>query len=155
MNQKSSTVGLILEVPVTKGVRYALCTHLHKKYGSLVRIFDVVYRERPADCSSVVNEPLLFSCFLPLDIIIQEGILKVAGKVEIPKILSAFPIFRMGVVDPATKKVKDWWLWDGEREWIVGKLSKQQMQYPIRGIWNDTLFLERAESAWTVSCDTR
>jgi hypothetical protein len=66
-----------------------------------------------------------------------------------PAKLESFPIFRDGVADPRTGKIVNWWLWDGEREWLVGGLTDEQKKYPIREIVNDTLLMERIESGST------
>jgi hypothetical protein len=52
------------------------------------------------------------------------------------------------MVDPTTGQVTVWWLWDGSREWRVGSLAADQKKLPVRGIWNDTLLVERIESGW-------
>ncbi|WP_233212723.1 hypothetical protein [Collimonas sp. PA-H2] len=51
------------------------------------------------------------------------------------------PVFRAGVVDPATNKVETWWFWDGDKEWKVGAITEEQRKLPIRGSWNDTLLV--------------
>ncbi len=102
-----------------------------------------------------MSSRVLFVCFIPLKAIIRQSILSVAAVVPVPTAFQQFPIFRAGVSDPVTKKVRDWWLWDGNKEWMVGKLNAEQRAYPIRGIWNDTLFKERMNSSWTVEQDPR
>ncbi|WP_176536262.1 hypothetical protein [Rhizobium sp. L9] len=47
-----------------------------------------------------------------------------------------------------------WWLWDGEKEWRIGQLSAEQHQLSIRGVWNDTLLVERIEFGWTPEIDS-
>ncbi|MEO5326529.1 hypothetical protein PV773_24765 [Mesorhizobium sp. CC13] len=71
----------------------------------------------------------------------------------VPAAAKEFPTFRAGIVNRRTKKVRVWWLWDGENEWKVNELSREQRSFPIRGIWNDTLLIERIESGWTADAE--
>ncbi len=64
------------------------------------------------------------------------------------------PTFRTGVINPKTGKVDVWWLWDGNREWKIGAISEEQRKFPIRGSWNDTLFIERIEEGWLPEKDS-
>ena len=67
---------------------------------------------------------------------------------DVPESKKPFPVFKAGNVDPTTHKVKTWWLWDGKKEWRVGKLTKEQKGYPLREIWNDILLVDRVGSEW-------
>ena len=72
---------------------------------------------------------------------------------DIAEIKTGKGLVRGGVIDPSTRKVKVWWLWDGEKEWRVGEITAEQRGLPIRGVWNDTLLIERIESGWTPETD--
>jgi hypothetical protein len=78
---------------------------------------------------------------------------RVVGRVAVPSELEPFPIFRSGMVDPPTRKVAVWWLWDGTKEWRIGSLEPAQRALPIRGVWNDTALRQRIESGWTPETD--
>jgi YD repeat-containing protein len=41
----------------------------------------------------------------------------------------------------------------GEKEWKVGDITAEQRKLPLRGIWNDTLLVERIEAGWSPSND--
>ena len=59
-----------------------------------------------------------------------------------------------GVAD-ANGHVRVWYLWDGEREWRVDSLTKEQRRLPVHpGIWNDTLLVKRIVEGWEPSGDT-
>ena len=49
----------------------------------------------------------------------------------------------------------DWWIWDGERQSRIEKLTPEQRKLPIRSIWNDTLLVRRFENEWTPETDFR
>jgi hypothetical protein len=143
--------GDILEIRTSKGLAYAIYTHRHEqspKYGALIRVFDQLYQSRPVGISDLVNIPIRFSTFFPLQAAVEKGIVEIVGNVSTPDSLKSFPLFRSGVIDPQTKKVRTWWLWDGEKSWRVGDLTIEQRSLPIRGIWNDTYLVHRIEEGW-------
>jgi hypothetical protein len=142
-------IGDVIEIKTTKGLAYALYTHKHKQYGALLRVFRQTYASRPSDLPEVVADSVMFSCFFPLSAAVDQDIVSIVGNVEVPNVLTPFPTFRAGVVDPKTQKVAVWWLWDGENEWKIGDLTQEQRKLPIRGVWNDTLLVERIEAGWT------
>jgi len=147
--------GDIVEIRTRKGLAYAQYTHRHENYGALIRVFDRLYKSRPADIAEVASNPVRFTTFFPLQAAVNRHIVDLVGKVRVPERLQAFPLFRDGVADPPTGRVAVWWLWDGEREWRVGKLTSEQRRLPIRGIWNDTFLVERIEEGWRPENDRR
>jgi hypothetical protein len=143
-------VGDVIAIPTKLGFALALCTHTHEQYGALLRVADGTFDQGPpARLTQVFDAPVRFSCFFPLRHAIARGIVSVAGRIDVPKTLQAFPVFRAGFIDPASRKVEQWWLWDGEKEWKVGALTEEQNHLPVRGIWNDTILLERIEGGWS------
>lgn len=146
-------IGDVVEISTSKGFAYAQYTHKHKQYGALLRVFGSIYNNRLADIKDLVNEKPIFSCFFPLSAAVDQQIVSIVGNEEVPVDTQNFPIFRAGIINQATKKVDVWWLWDGEKEWKIGDLDSEQRKLPIRGIWNDTLLIERIESNWTPETD--
>ena len=150
---KRPKIGDLVEIRIDKLFAYAQYTHKHKIYGALLRIFDEMYGERPQSFQNLISGKVRFSTFFPLQAALSEGIFEVVGNIPIRKDLREFPVFRSGVTNPETKKVDIWWLWDGEKEWKVGKLDEKQRKFPIRGVWNDTLLIQRIKSGWTPETD--
>lgn len=148
-------IGDLVEIKTAKGFSYALYTHKHGQYGVLLRIFTKQYGERPKDLSTVVKDSVQFSCFFPLGAAARQKIVECVANVGVPEYLRPFPTFRSGMVDSRVGKVIHWWLWDGEKEWQVGELSQEQRRLPIRGIWNDTLLIERIEEGYRAESDPR
>ena len=146
-------IGDIIEIPTKKGLAYAQYTHQHSQFGGLIRVFDVLFENRPSDFSKLVTAPVRFSTFFPVAAAIKRGIFAVVGHRDVAPQNKSFPLFRDGVADPKTNKVKVWWLWDGEKEWKVGEITPEQRMLPLRAIWNDTLLIEKIESGWTPSND--
>lgn len=148
---KSPQFGDVIEIPTSNGLAYALYTHRHEKppkYGALLRVFERIYPTRPDSLDTVVSDRVRFSTFFPLAAALRQGIFEVVGHLPVPAELQPFPVFRGGNADPKTKKVKVWWLWDGERETRVGELTPDQRHYPLLGVWNDTMLIERIEQDW-------
>ena len=150
---KRVRIGDIIELPTKRGFSYGQFSHKHARYGALIRVLPEFFRARPDDFAELVHRPEMFVTFFPLQAAVNRGIFEVVGNCVVPEFAKAFPLFRAGVADPATRKVKMWWLWDGEKEWKVGDITTEQRKLPLRGIWNDTLLIERIEIGWTPSND--
>ena len=146
-------IGDIVEIGTPQGMAYAVLTHKHAQYGALIRVLGKIHEDRPSDASEILVHDVQFSCFFPLGAAVARKIVSVVGTVQLPAELATFPVFRTGVVDPATGKVRVWWFWDGTTEWAVGELTTEQRQVPIRGVWNDALLVERLLAGWTAESD--
>lgn len=154
--RKSIRIGDVIEIVTSKGLAYAQYTHEHSSppgYGSLIRVLPGFYDERPRDFSELVKAKHRFVKFFPLRAAVREGIVTILANEPVPPEAKEFPIFRAGVADPKTGKVKAWWFWDGEKSWKVGRITKKQRKMPIRGLVNDTKLVELIESGWTPEND--
>lgn len=141
-------IGDLIEIEVSSGWAYALFTHSSKMYGALLRVFPGIHPNRSEEASALVHQEPLFSCFFPLSAAVKQGRVAVVGIVRVPGELAASPVFRAGMVNPATGKVDNWWLWDGENESRVGSLTPEQRKLDIRGVWNDRLLVDRIVKQW-------
>ena len=146
-------MGDIIEIRTPEAFAYAQYINRHQRYGALIRVYSQLRDCRPTDMSEVLEGDVQFMCFFPLQAAINREIVSAIGNVGVPADASEFPVFRAGVVDPATGKVGVWWFWDGEKEWRVGSLSEEQRSMPIRGVWNDTILIERVVSGWRAEND--
>lgn len=148
-------IGDIIEVVTSKGFAYAQYTHEHLKpppsYGSLIRVLPGIYGERPRGLSELCQQKEQFRIFFPLrdELRRSDTVFSIIGNEKIPDWASAFPVFRNGLPD-REGKIHKWWLWDGENEWEVGRLTDEQVRsYPELGIANDTALIEMIENGWT------
>ena len=151
-------IGDLLEIKTPIGFAYALYTHKHTeppKFGALIRVFDRIYSERPRDLSPIANESVRFSTFFPVGAAVKRGIVEIVARLPVPPDLAVFPILRNGTIDPKTRKVEVWWLWDGSKETRVGKLSAEQRKLSFRAVWNDTFLVERIAEGWRPETDRR
>lgn len=155
MVMKRPKIGDLIAIKTSQGTGYAIFTHQHTappKFGSLVRVFVGLHEHKPAYLGYNVPD-VLFSTFFPLGTAIDKGLVEIVGNMEVPEPLKAFPTFRNGTPNPKTKKVENWWLWDGYKEWRVGKLDREQSLFPLLSVWNFTLLVERVEKQWRAECD--
>lgn len=150
---KKAKIGDIIEIPTAKGLAYAQYTHQHPQFGGLIRVFDSLFHSPPTDLAKLVEGPVRFSTFFPVRAAINRGIFKVIGHHDVASWNKPFPIFRGGNADPKTKRVAVWWLWDGEKEWKIGKLTAEQRKLPIHEVLNDTMLIKFIEDGWTPETD--
>ncbi len=147
------TIGDIIEIKTRKGFAYAVFTHYKPKYGAVIRVFDRIFPSRPSDIQGIAHSPVQFITLFPLSAAVSQGIFEIIGNIELPDSLASFPIFRTGIRNPSTGHVESWSLWDGDRSIKVGKLKTDQYRLPLRGIWNDTILIERIDAGWRPETD--
>ena len=148
-------IGDVIEIPTPSGLAYAHYTHKHDsppKYGALLHVLPGLHKSRPKEFSGLVTQQPQFITFFPLGAACNRGIVNVVANEPIPPHAKAFPIFRSRVKTPEGSG--PWWLWDGKSEWKVGALEPGMESFPIRGIWNDTLLVERIIQGWRHEYDT-
>jgi len=152
-------IGDIVEVQTSAGLAYALYAHRHSKppkYGAMIRVFQQIYASRPTDVAEVTTDRVRFTTFFPLQAAVDKHLVEIVGNVPVPEHLQTFPLFRVaGLANPQTKRVDNWWLWDGETEWRIGTLSQEQRKLQIRGVWNYTLLVEQIVHGWCPENDRR
>ena len=143
-------IGDVVEVPVSRGLAYVHYVSRHPEFGALLRVYGTIYPRRPSapQLATLTQAEPQFVTFFPLQAAVKQGIVSVAGSCEPSSEASRFPLFRDGVLNPATGQVDVWWLWDGEKEWRVGSLTEEQRSLPMREVINDTLLIERIECGW-------
>jgi hypothetical protein len=140
-------IGDVIEVHTSKGLAYVHYTHKHGQYGALLRVLPNFYRERPKNFSEIVDVEPQFMTFFPLGAACSRRIVHIVGNVPVPERAQIFPTFRTGIPNKEGK-VESWWLWDGEKGWKIGALKPGMERFPLRGIWNDTLLVQRIEEGW-------
>lgn len=140
-------IGDVIEILTPHGLAYAHYTHKHPSYGALIRVIHGMFDSRPEDFRKIVMLSLQFCTFFPLGAACNRGIVRVIANEPISAANREFPTFR------ASTKGRDgswgdWWLWDGDKEWRIGKLKPGMAALPPRGVINDTLLVERIIGGW-------
>src|SRR5258708_1271461 len=141
VSRKRVRVGDVLEVTMPKGLAYFQYTHQHPTHGGLIRVLNGLFDERPSNIRALVNDQERFVIFFPVRAAASRGLISIVAHEDIPLRAQAFPLFKAG--DPG-----NWWLWDGQREWRVGKLTSDQRKLPVRETWNLTMLVTRIAQGW-------
>ncbi len=147
--------GDVIEIPTSRGLSYAQYALKKDQWGALLRILPGFFEQKPRDLCELVKEKEEFVTFFPLQAAVNRKIFAVVESCEVPERARHFPLFRAAGYVDRTGKVHDWWLWDGEREWRVGRLTPEQTKFPIRSVINDTLLIQQIEEEWTPETDPR
>jgi hypothetical protein len=148
--RKRPRIGDVIEISTPKGLAYAHYTHRHDtppKFGALIRVLPGLHKVRPVTFASLVQASAQFITFFPLGAACSRGIVSIVANEPLPEHAAVFPTFRSGARGK-DGLVKTWWLWDGKKQWRVGELTQKMRAFPIRGVWNDTLLVERICSGW-------
>lgn len=154
VSRKRPKIGDVVEIKTPAGLAYFQYTHKHDKpphMGALIRILRGLYKERPQDFVGLVKQAARYCVFFPLSAASHREIVEIVANEDVPEEAQKFPLFRAAGMIDREGCVLDWWLWDGEREWRIGQLTEEQKKLSIRGIWNDTLLIERIAEGWEPS----
>ena len=140
--------GDTVEIQTPRGLAYAQVTLRAPLYGTLIRVIDGFWDQRPQDVKEVVDRAEAFFTFFPVAAAVRRGIVANIGSAPIPERARGFPLLRQrGVIRP-DGTVSAWWLWDGDKKWRVGQLSDELRDLSIAEVINDTLLVERLNTGW-------
>jgi hypothetical protein len=134
-------IGDVFETTTDRGLLYVQLTHVHDEYGELIRVLEGTRERRPDDVEALAAGGDVWRGFYPLRAAVRQGLMAPLGNASVPPDRAAFPTFKTGVRDHRTGEVAQWWLWDGEREWRVDGLDREQRELPDRGIHNHAALL--------------
>jgi hypothetical protein len=127
-------LGDVVELATRNGLGYIQLTHNVAIYGSLWRILPGLFVERPQDLASLVGGPELYFVFVPPISLSRSPQAVRVGNFVIPNAAQNFPLFKAPFyLDAAGRKIR-WWLWDGEKEWPVDKLTPSQEKLSTRQV---------------------
>lgn len=153
MARKTLRVGDVIEIETLRGLAYAQYTHENVQYGSLIRVLPGFHESRPRDFAPLAALPSAFVVFYPVGAAVAQNVACVVMNVPVPAHARDFPLFRAGTRDPRTKRVREWWLWDGQRSWQVGSITSEQRKLPIRMIVNHNALVHLITTEWTPERD--
>jgi hypothetical protein len=140
-------IGDVLEMKTAKGLAYAQYTHQNPLMGGLIRILPGLFSKRPQSLAELVEERTKGVVFFPVKAAVKGRVFPVVANLPVPDHSAGFPLFR-AAGPPNISGTISWWLWDGEREWEIGKLTNEQRKLPIRVLWTDKMLIQRLESGW-------
>lgn len=140
--------GDLIEMRTARGLAYAQVTHKVPLFGTLIRVLEPIIPERPSDLEAIARSRERFVTFFPVAAALKRGIVRLAGSAPIPPHAQKFPLLRQRGKVLANGVVADWWLYDGSRQWRIGRLAADQARLSIAEVVNDTLLRERIDSDW-------
>jgi hypothetical protein len=124
---------------------FAYCQYVcwNKLLGFLVRVFDRVTKEVvPVKDLERAGE-LFPPVFVGLRASVKSNRWRRIG--SLPLEAFTFPKFRCtAILKPGT--YENWFLWDGEAEQFIGKLTPEQRGLELRVVWGDELLEDRIET---------
>jgi len=109
--------------------------------GCLIRVFDLITTQPVTEVDGLRGLRALFPpVFVGLRASVQSGRWKYIG--SLPVASFDFPMFRAtGATKPGT--YESWWLWDGKKEWFIGRLPEELRGLEQRAVWGDELLEQR------------
>lgn len=140
-------IGDVFEFRTLCGLAYLQYTHEDELLGSLGRVLEGLFAERPSDLPSVVQSHRFF-VFVPVSPAAPAGDLVHVGRFDVPPEYLRAPVFRRELELDPMKHV--WLLQEGEQELGRRKqLSDVERSYPLYELWDFGLLVERVGSAWS------
>ncbi|MFZ0956972.1 MAG: Imm26 family immunity protein [Candidatus Sulfotelmatobacter sp.] len=123
--------------------RYAYCQYVqwNEQMGYLIRVYDRITAVSLSSVAELASAGNLFPpVFVGLRASVKSGRWKHIGNLPVSNF--HFPTFRAtGATKPGI--YESWWLWDGEKEWFIGRLPKKLHSLEQRVVWGDELLEER------------
>ena len=145
---KRIKIGDVAELQTKNSLACAIYTHKKPMYGTLIRVVDGFFDQRPV-LEEISSRDIRFSTFFPLQYAVSQGITEIIGNLELSKEMSAFPLLRGAGTRGRDGKVRDWYLWDGQNERAIGScLSAKERRLSLLQMLNDTTLIERVEEGW-------
>ena len=133
---KNIKIGDVFEIHTDLGLCYGQLTHRHPTHTDVLRIFKPKLEKRPSDFSYILNQEVEHTVLCNVAAGFKSGILERVASKCVRIDLQPFPNFRNSNRSPQEPENDDWWIWNGETETRVGKLSTEQMKYPRMAIRN-------------------
>jgi hypothetical protein len=151
--------GALISFSVGKGVGlFQVLPHQSRDWGILIRVFSGVHPEPLSKqvVDAVLSTKESFLTFIPLSAssLLSSGELYFLGSEPVPERLREFPLFRAAGLRDTDLRSRDWWLWDGRREWRAGSLSEEQRSLSIRELVGIGVLVDRVAAGWTPEWDT-
>lgn len=148
-------IGDVVEVKTPAGLGYVHYTHFNREYRQLVRMLPGLYERQP-DLAELVQCQELGVVFVFLQESVNDGdISRVVGNCPVPARCAAFPLFRTDGGSLRNGKAPRWWFWDGERDWLIGQITREQRRMPLAEVLSETALVNRLVEQWTPESDTR
>lgn len=147
--KKRASIGDLIEVETPRGLAYVQYSHRSPRSGALIRVLPGFFETRPNSFEKIVAEKERFYAFFPVDAAVAQNLVTVVANEEVPKTIRNFPLMRMAGLPDRHGTVRDWWLFDGVREWPVDGLTPEQQSLSINEILGYPVLIQRIAENWT------
>ena len=138
--------GDVVEIRTEAGLRYAVVTHDHASYPSVVQMMKGAHETRPVDPSDVALGEAAFTAMLPLRSVLEKLDLdhEVVATAELDP-QREFPIFRMPIRDKLGEIVYSWF-WDGRGLTYEIEPGTDNDALPLREVMSAAAFRKRLDA---------
>ncbi len=138
--------GDVVSVNTRSGLALLQYVRYVRPYGALVRVLSGTYQSLPADLQALVNGRELFWGFVPLAPMIDRALVHLVGHYQVPEHARSMPLMRAPAGGLRSRR---WWLWDGEKEWLVDRSDPLVRDASMKAAYNDTALIEAIEAGRT------
>jgi len=130
-------VGNLIEIKLSKGFAYGLCTHDLKTQGQVILLYrDILAAALENPVTSLADTPYRMAIKLPLRYVLKDSVVRLVGKKALSRSEKILPKFRsLGLFGPG-EKPKGWWIVEGESETWVEGLTQEMAHYSDDGLYN-------------------
>lgn len=141
--------GDVFEIKTSSGSGFFQYIRSDSLMGELVRVFPGTHDSLP-DLTGIASQDEQFFAFFPVSAAESRRMVTFIGNASLPtRLVDDFPVLRApGGVDPVSKRVLNWWLWDGVRSWRVDELTDAQKELSIKGVISAALLDHRIVTGW-------
>lgn len=149
---RRATIGDIYEFETPCGLAYLQYALEHDRMGSLVRVLEGLFPERPADPAALAATHRFF-VFVPIGPAVRDGDMTLVGNADVPAAYERMPIFRHEMGGDPSKY--GYVLSDGGGKTIAKRktLSEAEQLIPGFELWDFSLLAEQVGSAWSWAHD--
>ena len=147
--RKRARLGDVLEVNTPRGLAYIHYTYFtYRPYFEVIRVLPGFFATRPADFSSLVNDPRAFFAFYPVRGAVSQELVEVVAYHPVSPD-RAFPaVYRWAGARNREGRVLAWRICEGTQETLVRELSEEQRYLPIFSIFLHDSLVSALTKEW-------
>lgn len=137
MMARRELVGAVVELALSRGYVYGICTHDLKDKGQVLRLYKEYYSEKLSDPMAVLEHAAFrMTIKFPLKYALKEREVRIVGQRVLSPIESVLPTFRSLGLFPPGGKAKGWWIVEGGTDTWVTALTEAMVNFPDDGLYN-------------------
>jgi hypothetical protein len=143
-------INAIIQIHTNRGYAYAHYSHKLPGKSPIIRVLEGFDQNPQTDLDRLVRRTTRFFTFFPLKTAVKQKKVEIIGYHPVPEFAQQCPVFKVASsVNPATKKLNFWAIWDGEKTTEMKEFSEEQKNYPTFETMTSWLLRERLETGWS------